>query len=92
MAQNSPTLIIGRAICGTGGAGITNGCYTIIGVVAKPEKRPAYTGLLAAMYGFASVVGPLIGGAFTTDVTWRWWYVMLPEPPSAYLPYPRIYG
>ncbi|CCF33404.1 MFS gliotoxin efflux transporter GliA [Colletotrichum higginsianum] len=73
VAKNSPTLIIGRAITGAGGAGISNGCYTIIGVVAKPEKRPAYTGILAAMYGFAAVIGPLIGGAFTTNVTWRWW-------------------
>lgn len=79
VAKNSPTLILGRAITGAGGAGITNGCYTIIGVVAKPEKRPAYTGLLAAMYGFASVIGPLIGGAFTTKVTWRWcFYLNLP--------------
>ncbi len=80
VAKNSPTLIVGRAIAGAGGAGITNGCYTIIGVVAKPEKRPAYTGLLAAMYGLASVVGPLIGGAFTTNVTWRWWYVRSGRP------------
>ncbi|KAK2017792.1 MFS general substrate transporter [Colletotrichum eremochloae] len=79
VAKNSPTLIIGRAITGAGGAGISNGCYTIIGVVAKPEKRPAYTGILAAMYGFAAVIGPLIGGAFTTNVTWRWcFYVNLP--------------
>ncbi|WQF86400.1 Putative major facilitator superfamily, MFS transporter superfamily [Colletotrichum destructivum] len=79
VAKNSPTLIIGRAITGAGGAGISNGCYTIIGVVAKPEKRPAYTGILAAMYGFAAVIGPLIGGAFTTNVTWRWcFYLNLP--------------
>ncbi|KAE8378310.1 major facilitator superfamily domain-containing protein [Aspergillus bertholletiae] len=79
VAQDSRTLIIGRAICGAGGAGVTNGCYIIIAFIAKPEKRPAYTGVLGAVYGLASVAGPLVGGAFTTDVSWRWcFYINLP--------------
>ncbi|USP74923.1 MFS general substrate transporter [Curvularia clavata] len=72
-------ICVGRAICGAGGAGITNGCYTIIAFIARPESRPAYTGLLGATYGMASVIGPLVGGFFTTDVTWRWcFYINLP--------------
>ncbi|KAI2616498.1 major facilitator superfamily domain-containing protein [Hypoxylon sp. NC1633] len=79
LAPNSTALIVGRAITGAGGAGITNGCYIIIAFIAHPNKRPAYTGVLGAVYGFASVVGPLIGGAFTTNVTWRWcFYLNLP--------------
>ncbi|KAK0618492.1 major facilitator superfamily domain-containing protein [Bombardia bombarda] len=79
LAPNSTALIVGRAITGAGGAGITNGCYIIIAFIAPPDKRPAYTGVLGATYGFASVVGPLIGGAFTTNVTWRWcFYLNLP--------------
>ncbi|KAE8143181.1 major facilitator superfamily domain-containing protein [Aspergillus pseudotamarii] len=79
VAQDSRTLIIGRAICGAGGAGVTNGCYIIIAFIAPPEKRPAYTGVLGAVYGLASVAGPLVGGAFTTNVTWRWcFYINLP--------------
>ena len=49
-------------------------------VYAVPlHKRPAYQGLFGAVFGVSSVIGPLIGGAFTTNVTWRWcFYINLP--------------
>jgi MFS family permease len=79
VANDSTTLIIGRAIAGAGGAGIGSGCYTIIAFSATPQKRPAYTGLLGATYGCASVIGPLLGGVFTQDLSWRWcFYINLP--------------
>lgn len=72
VAPSSVTLIVGRAIAGVGSAGIFSGGLIIIAYSVPLSKRPIYTGLVGAMYGVASVAGPLMGGAFTDHLTWRW--------------------
>ncbi|KAF7316478.1 WD-REPEATS-REGION domain-containing protein [Mycena indigotica] len=78
-APTSTALIVGRAIAGLGSAGIFSGALIIISHSIPLEKRATYLGLVQGMFGIASVAGPLLGGAFTDKVTWRWcFYINLP--------------
>jgi MFS family permease len=51
----------------------------IITYAVPLQKRPKYQGFFGAVFGISSTIGPLIGGAFTSNVTWRWcFYINLP--------------
>ncbi|KAL9056772.1 MAG: hypothetical protein Q9162_002743 [Coniocarpon cinnabarinum] len=79
VAPGSVVLIVGRSIAGVGVAGVFSGALIIIAHTSPMDKRPIWQGLLSGMYGVASVLGPLIGGAFTDKVSWRWcFYINLP--------------
>ncbi|PHH80592.1 hypothetical protein CDD80_851 [Ophiocordyceps camponoti-rufipedis] len=79
VAPSSSVFIVGRAIAGVGAAGVGSGSYTLVAFIAEPKKRAAYTGLLGAIFGIGSVLGPLLGGVFSSRSTWRWcFYINLP--------------
>ncbi|KAF7716754.1 MFS-type transporter [Penicillium ucsense] len=79
ITPNSVGLIIGRAIAGVGAGGIFSGSMLIIAQSAPIRQRPIFTGILTAIYGIAGIAGPLIGGALTDRVSWRWcFYINLP--------------
>ncbi|KAJ5117029.1 hypothetical protein N7456_001377 [Penicillium angulare] len=79
ITPSSVGLICGRAIAGLGAAGLFSGSILIITQSVPLDKRPIYTGLVGAMFGIANVAGPLMGGAFTDNLTWRWcFYINLP--------------
>jgi len=72
-APTSNALIVGRAIAGFGSSGIITGAITIMVNTIPLHKRPMFQGFFGAVFGVASVAGPLLGGAFTdSKATWRW--------------------
>ncbi|KAL2266199.1 hypothetical protein VTJ83DRAFT_5551 [Remersonia thermophila] len=79
VAPSSEVFIFGRAIAGVGTAGLFSGGIVVLSYTLPLRKRPAVFGLIGAMWGIASVAGPLLGGAFTDHLTWRWcFYINLP--------------
>lgn len=78
-APTSPAFIVGRAIAGAGAAGIWAGSSMILIALVPLRKRPVFFGLSGSIFAIASVLGPLIGGALTDNVSWRWcFYLNLP--------------
>src|SRR5262245_21451057 len=72
-------LTITRGIHGIGGGGLLAMTFTILGDLLAPRQRSKYTGYFTAVFAAASVLGPLIGGFFVDNLSWRWvFYVNVP--------------
>ena len=72
LAQSMAMLVGSRALQGIGGGGITVTASALIGEVVPLRERGRYQGILGAVFGVTTVVGPLLGGYFTDYLTWRW--------------------
>jgi len=79
MAGSMTQLIIYRAIQGIGGGALMPIAFTIVFDLFPPEKRGKMTGLLGAVFGTSSIMGPLLGAFITDSIGWEWiFYVNVP--------------
>lgn len=78
-SQTMMQLIIFRGVQGLGGGMIFANAFAIIGDLFPPAERGKYAGMMSGVFGLASVIGPLVGGYITDNLSWRWvFYVNLP--------------
>ncbi|GMA56757.1 EmrB/QacA subfamily drug resistance transporter [Alicyclobacillus sacchari] len=85
-AQNMDQLALYRAIQGVGGGALMPIAFTIIFDIVPPEQSGKFSGMFGAVFGIASIFGPLLGAYITEHMSWRWvFYINVPIGIVAFL-------
>ncbi|KAL5048558.1 hypothetical protein BDW71DRAFT_177043 [Aspergillus fruticulosus] len=78
-AASSIMFIVGRAVTGLGFAGNLAGCFAVAVQILPLDKRPVYVGLMTCVESLAIITAPIVGGALTQSLGWRWcFWINLP--------------
>ncbi|HET7556087.1 MAG TPA: MDR family MFS transporter, partial [Gaiellaceae bacterium] len=79
ISQNMTELIAFRALQGLGGGGLFVTTIAVVGDIIPPRERGRYQGYFGGVFGVSTVIGPLLGGFFVDNLSWRWiFYVNVP--------------
>jgi EmrB/QacA subfamily drug resistance transporter len=79
LAQTAGQLIAFRAVQGVGSAGLFTSAFAIVADLFAPAERGKWQGMFGAAWGVSSVIGPLLGGVITEQLSWHWtFFVNLP--------------
>jgi len=79
LSRNMAELIVFRAFQGVGAGMLFAMTFAVIGDLFAPAERARWQGIIAGVFGLASVIGPLVGGYLTDHASWRWiFYINVP--------------
>ncbi|HUJ35058.1 MAG TPA: DHA2 family efflux MFS transporter permease subunit [Solirubrobacteraceae bacterium] len=93
LAQSMTELIAFRALQGLGGGGLMVTTMAVVGDIISPRDRGRYQGYFGAVFGLATVIGPLLGGFLVDSLSWRWiFYVNLPLGAVAFVVIGAVLG